>query len=513
MAFKDWSTTAATNSNADATINWAEGQAPSTVNDSARAMMAALAVWYAQISSGTIVTGTVGGTVDAITLTNSPTVPSAQMKYGSKFLFTPAGTSSSTTPTLNVDGIGAKTIQYRGSALVAGDITATPTLVVYDGTNFQIVGPIPSSKNYNAGGTTIGTSQSFTEVFVTRNAQTGTTYTIATSDRGKHVTLSNASAIAVTLPQANGTGFTSGFYTYVENIGAGTVTITPTTSTINGGATIKLGTGEGVLITSDSTNYRALAMGNAYTQISGLTEDTQPDGAADFVASADSSLTIAKKVKFQAVHSPSSGSKTASYTVTDLDRGTSIRFAGLAADATVTLPAASGRAGFLLYLSNEDTTDTAPFGMIVDPNGAELIDGFATRKGYVGTRITILCDGTGWRTVQGYYRYFSGDQTITAAGTLTLPHGLGVRPRRFFAELKSTTAEFGYTIGDIVPIGPSGDDEGTNNRNHTMTPDATNLNVRFSQAAGGTYIGMNKTTGVRQNLTNGSWKVRFYAED
>jgi hypothetical protein len=46
-----------------------------------------------------------------------------------------------------------------------------------------------------------------------------------------------------------------------------------------------------------------------------------------------------------------------------------------------------------------------------------------------------------------------------------------------------------------------------------MTPDATNLNVRFSQAAGGTYIGMNKTTGVRQNLTNGSWKVRFYAED
>jgi hypothetical protein len=513
MAYKDWSTTAATNSNADATINWAEGQAPSTVNDSSRAMMAALAVWYAQISSGTIVTGTVGGTVDAITLTNSPTVPTAQMKYGSKFMFTALGTSSSTTPTLNVDGIGAKTIQYRGAALVAGDIVAGfPTLLVYDGTNFQIVGPIPSSKNYNAGGVSIGTSQTFTEVFVQRNAQTGTTHTIATTDRGKHITYSNGSAIAVTLPQANGAGFASSFYTYLENIGAGTVTVTPTTSTINGGATIKLGTGESVMITSDGTNYRAMAHGAAYTQINALTTNTAPLGT-DFIPYANVTGTIAQKVALQAVHSPSSGSKTASYTVTDSDRGTSIRFAGLAADATVTLPAASGRAGFLLYLSNEDTTDTTPFGMIIDPNGAELIDGFATRKGFVGTRITILCDGTGWRTVQGYYRYFSGDQTITAAGTLTLPHGLGVRPRRFFAELKSTTAEFGYTIGDIVPIGPSGDDEGTNNRNHTMTPDATNLNVRFSQAAGGTYIGMNKTTGVRQNLTNGSWKVRFYAED
>jgi hypothetical protein len=513
MAVRDWSQTAATNSNADATINWAEGQAPSTVNDSSRAMMAALAVWYAQISSGTIVTGTVGGTVDAITLTNSPTVPSAQMKYGSKFMFTPIGTSSSTTPTLNVDGIGAKTIQYRGAALVAGDIVSGfPMLVVYDGTNFQIVGPIPSSKNYNAGGTTIGTSQSFTEVFVTRNAQTGTTYTIATSDRGKHVTLSNASAIAVTLPQANGTGFTSGFYTFVENIGAGTVTITPTTSTINGGATIKLGTGEGVLITSDSTNYRALAMGNAYTQIAGLTEDTQPDGAADFVASADSSLTIAKKVKFQAVHSPSSGSKTASYTVTDSDRGTSIRFAGLAADATVTLPAASGRAGFLLYLSNEDTTDTAPFGMIVDPNGAELIDGFATRKGFVGTRITILCDGTGWRTVSGCWRYFSGDQTMTAANALTGPlaHGLGVRPRRVWGEIKCTTIDNGWQVGDIVAIQWDYSTAGWSPVG--LYFDATNINVRGGDSGLAVILPV-KGSGSHFTVTLGSWRLRIYAED
>ncbi len=41
MSFWKWSRTAANNATADGSINWAEGQAPSTVNDSARAMMAA----------------------------------------------------------------------------------------------------------------------------------------------------------------------------------------------------------------------------------------------------------------------------------------------------------------------------------------------------------------------------------------------------------------------------------------------------------------------------------------
>lgn len=46
MALYQWSTTAANNATADPSINWQEGQAPSTVNDSARAMMAAIAVQF-----------------------------------------------------------------------------------------------------------------------------------------------------------------------------------------------------------------------------------------------------------------------------------------------------------------------------------------------------------------------------------------------------------------------------------------------------------------------------------
>jgi hypothetical protein len=88
------------------------------------------------------------------------------------------------------------------------------------------------------------------------NAQTGTTYTVLGSDLGKLVTLSNGSAIAVTLPQATGV-FAAGFFFYASAIGAGTVTITPTTSTINGAATLVLATGASAFIVSDGTNYTA----------------------------------------------------------------------------------------------------------------------------------------------------------------------------------------------------------------------------------------------------------------
>jgi hypothetical protein len=46
MALWQWSTTPATNATAGA-IDWAEGQPPSTVNNSARQMMADVAVWFA----------------------------------------------------------------------------------------------------------------------------------------------------------------------------------------------------------------------------------------------------------------------------------------------------------------------------------------------------------------------------------------------------------------------------------------------------------------------------------
>lgn len=86
------------------------------------------------------------------------------------------------------------------------------------------------------------------------NAQTGTTYTVVSGDKGKLVTFANASAVAVTQPQA-GSSFPSGWFVEFQNRGAGNVTITPTTSTVDGAASLVLLTDQGCRLFSDGTNY------------------------------------------------------------------------------------------------------------------------------------------------------------------------------------------------------------------------------------------------------------------
>lgn len=63
----------------------------------------------------------------------------------------------------------------------------------------------------------------------TINAQTGTSYTLLTSDNGGVVTCSNASAITVTVPSGLGAGFNC----LIVQLGAGQVTISGSGATIN----------------------------------------------------------------------------------------------------------------------------------------------------------------------------------------------------------------------------------------------------------------------------------------
>jgi hypothetical protein len=86
------------------------------------------------------------------------------------------------------------------------------------------------------------------------NRQTGTSYTVLSTDRGKLVSLANASTIALTMPIATG-AFGSGWSAWIQNTGAGSVVITPTTSTIDGAANLTLTTDQGILVASDGTNY------------------------------------------------------------------------------------------------------------------------------------------------------------------------------------------------------------------------------------------------------------------
>lgn len=88
-------------------------------------------------------------------------------------------------------------------------------------------------------------------------AVTGTSDTLNNSDLGFVVTYSNASAVAVSLAQASVSNlFLDGWAVWVKNKGAGAVTITPATSTIDGAATLVLAQNQGALIWSDGTNYQ-----------------------------------------------------------------------------------------------------------------------------------------------------------------------------------------------------------------------------------------------------------------
>jgi hypothetical protein len=148
-----------------------------------------------------------------------------------------------------VEATTAGVVSFNTSSFTAGRIqigtavTGTATITTWTDKRTSGVGGAGSG----VGGTPT----------VVPNLQTGTSYTYLSTDLGKLVTHTNGSAIAGTLPQATG-AFGSGWYMWVEDRGVGTLTITPTTSTIDGASTLVLTTGEGVLIASDGTNYYAV---------------------------------------------------------------------------------------------------------------------------------------------------------------------------------------------------------------------------------------------------------------
>lgn len=106
------------------------------------------------------------------------------------------------------------------------------------------------------GTTTASVSAGITSIvnagFNGTNKQTGTSYTVQSSDNEKLVTLNNTSAVGVTLPQAGTSGIDSNFVVWVSNQGTGTVTITPTTSTIDGSSTLTLSQNQGVIVFTDA---------------------------------------------------------------------------------------------------------------------------------------------------------------------------------------------------------------------------------------------------------------------
>ena len=132
MAWWNWSKTAASNATADGTINWAEGQPPASVNDSARAMMARLAE-FRDDTSGLLTTG---GNSTAYTLTTNQGL-SATPNDGQLIVFSPH-TTNGTNATLRADAGNIYPIQSAPG-------TAAPAASLVQGT------PYPAKFNASQG--------------------------------------------------------------------------------------------------------------------------------------------------------------------------------------------------------------------------------------------------------------------------------------------------------------------------------------------------------------------------
>lgn len=126
-AFWQWSKTADNNATADPTVNWSEGMSPSSVNDSARAMMARAAEWRDDISGSV----TTGGTSTAYTLATNQAVGGNAIgspPTDGQMLAFRANATNGTAATMTVDGGTTYPLQApAGTALPAGTlISGTP---------------------------------------------------------------------------------------------------------------------------------------------------------------------------------------------------------------------------------------------------------------------------------------------------------------------------------------------------------------------------------------------------
>lgn len=116
-----WSKTAASNNSADSSVNWAEGMAPSAVNDSSRGEMASVAKWRDDNN------GSLAGTLSVATYSVTSNQVAGALTAGYTIAFQ-LGSDLPATALLNLDALGAKplrpvpNVEFAGGEYLSGQI-------------------------------------------------------------------------------------------------------------------------------------------------------------------------------------------------------------------------------------------------------------------------------------------------------------------------------------------------------------------------------------------------------
>ena len=189
--------------------------------------------------------------------TNNPTLAAGELGYETDTKKIKVGDGSTAWTSLAYAATGTVTSIIAGTGLTGGTITSTGTLAIDTSvvttltgtqtlTNKTLTSPVigtivntgtltlPTSSDTLVGRATTDTltNKTLTAPIITYsvNAQTNTTFTPSLSDGGSIVTLSNASAISVTIPTNASVAYPIGTQLNFIQIGAGQVTISAVTS-------------------------------------------------------------------------------------------------------------------------------------------------------------------------------------------------------------------------------------------------------------------------------------------
>ena len=154
-------------------------------------------------------------TSDDLDYFNTALQPAQLTAKGALITATAAGTASTLSVGSNGQVLTADSTEGRGIKW------ATPSSLPSQTGN--------SGKYLSTDGTTTSWAAAVPTLNITLNAQTGTTYSLVSGDVNKLVTLSNASAITLTVP--NGV-FTVGQQINIQQIGAGQVTVASDGTTV-----------------------------------------------------------------------------------------------------------------------------------------------------------------------------------------------------------------------------------------------------------------------------------------
>ena len=244
-------------------------------------------------------------------------------------------------------------------AIVPGSGSGGGSVSVTSASNDIIVTPSPGTATF-----TIGSG------VVYDNQGNATTYTINATDMEKVVTHNTASAVAVSLPAPSTTGFGTVNSFTDWNLGAGTVTITCSSCTINGNSTLLLSQYQAAYFTNDgSTKYYAfisnIASGGAVSSFTGdgtIISNSASTGAV--------TATLANAAAGAILNNATGSAAAPTYTITPVIGSSSTSGyltvqGGTAASTMLTLQS-TDVAGTGFYVNN---TSTNGHGYLLDSNG------------------------------------------------------------------------------------------------------------------------------------------------